>query len=612
MRFLLFCISLISCFQLSAQWSIKPIAQRQAKQNITEKTLTLPFWDDFSTSSDSPDTLLWAKGPEIYINATIAKNAPSYKAATFDGLNASGVAYDIDAEYNGAGDTLLTHYIDLSQVSASMQDSVFLSFYWQAGGNGEMPDVNDSLVVYFKTLNPDGSYSWDIKWSKKGGVSNENFTQALLQLDKSSYFHSQFQFMFISYSSLQGPFDTWHVDYIYLNENRTADDFNEQDQALTGSPSLLFAPYYELPSKVFYADPEKYLSNQTLTINNLSEGFTPARIEYNLTNLTTGSDYGTYSQDITTLNALSSQTVNNTGFGTMVISPQSEPLDSQVMQSTFKCIIPSEILSVYEINSNQDTIFYDIDLTRNDTIRSQYLLHNYYAYDDGSAEFALAINTNGGKVAVKYGLAQPDVMTHVDIYIPSISPKNDDNTSINISVWNNLSGSDPIATRSLTITEPTGINKFTRVQLSSPLSVRDTIYVGYQQLTDKYLGIGFDRSNPFGGDKIYANVSDEWEQNTQFEGALMIRPVFAFDSTYQLSAGDLNNQLIAYPNPSPGVLRVNGTYKHISIYNLLGEQVYDSPYMEEHMLPNLKDGIYLLKITTQSNTITQKFRIRHE
>ncbi len=613
-------ISLLLSLQLTAQFSLQPMATSNQRASTTEHTLTLPFWDDFSQSGEVPDSLLWLYGDDVYVNATLAQNAPSYKTATFDGLNGIGNAYNKTNDDSGAGDSLVSQPIDLSMVTSLKQPTVYLSFYWQARGFGELPDENDSLVLFFKSVadNPGDEFDWDMVFSQKGGESHENFEQVLLPLDSSDYFHDSFQFKFVSYSSQQGPFDTWHIDYIYLNENRNANDYHERDQALTGSPSLLFAPYYELPAQVFYENPAAYFTNQNVLLSNISDGgptseSTNVKFEYRLRNLTVGIDYGTFSSsEFPQLAPLDIVQINNPGFESMVIESIQNPDDSMVLESTFAYAHSDEegIQVLYETDG-MDTILTNINKLFNDTIKTRYTLHNRYAYDDGSAEFTLALNGDGGKVAIKYGLGQPDVLSHVDIFIPSIAPDNVGKT-ISIMVWNDLTEDGLLARKTLTVSEPSGVNEFTRVQLSSPIAVSDTIFIGYEENTANELAIGFDRSNPAAGSYIYTNIKNFWEQNTEHQGALMIRPVFAYDTAFQLSANrDLPN-LYAYPNPSSGVIKINEPYDYISVYNLAGELVYRNQSKDQHQLPMTQEGIYLLKIVQNDHITTQRIRISHE
>ncbi len=607
MKFSLSTILILGFAIVNAQLRVLPLQASPQQDSVTRQVIDLPFWDDFSRSGDTPDTTLWLYGPDIYVNATISHNPPTYKTATFDGLNALGLAYQIENENGGPGDSLVSQPIDLSKVAPGNINSVYLSFYWQEGGNGEQPNETDSLVLYFSKAVTDSTFRWDVKWSRIGGNPTQPFEQVLVHVDSMAYFHDQFQFKFVSYSSLQGPFDTWNIDYIYLNQHRDENDFYELDQAISGSPSSLFSPYYELPANVFFKNPSRYLSNQRFLISNLENEIEPDNFFYSIENLTTGENFGTYQSGGTnSLNALEIREVNSPGFNSIVIPEQSDPLDSQVIQSTFRFASENNLL--IETTAGGNAISYPIDLRLNDTLRTSYLLQNYYAYDDGTAEFAVGIN--GGQLAVKYAIAEADTLTHFDVYFPSISPEST-GTAIDLIVWTDLDNTGILTRQTFTIRQSEGVNKFIRVPLSSPLLVSDTIYIGFEQVTENYIGIGFDRSNLEATDKIYTNTTGTWDQNTQHVGALMLRPVFSFDSAFYLSTKPKPKSLLAYPNPSPGVVQINNPYDHIAIFNLSGDLLYASEDQEEHQLI-LEDGIYLLKITHKSNIVTQKLIIRNE
>src|SRR5690606_9637016 len=49
----------------------------------------------------------------------------------------------------------------------------------------------------------------------------------------------------------------------------------------------------------------------------------------------------------------------------------------------------------------------------NDTARSTFVLHDYYAYDDGTAELGVGVNQDRGKIAYQFVLEEPDVLTHI-------------------------------------------------------------------------------------------------------------------------------------------------------------------------------------------------------
>ena len=48
-------------------------------------TLSLPFWDDFSTSLLTPDSTKWLYGEHVNVNQGRGLNPPSINVASFDG-----------------------------------------------------------------------------------------------------------------------------------------------------------------------------------------------------------------------------------------------------------------------------------------------------------------------------------------------------------------------------------------------------------------------------------------------------------------------------------------------------------------------------------------------
>ena len=64
-----------------------------ARQQGARQTLTLPFYDDFSSTERFPDSQKWAD-IAAYINSGFPLNPVTRNAATLDVLDANGVVYD--------------------------------------------------------------------------------------------------------------------------------------------------------------------------------------------------------------------------------------------------------------------------------------------------------------------------------------------------------------------------------------------------------------------------------------------------------------------------------------------------------------------------------------
>ena len=136
----------ISVLESNPLLQIKPKQQDQKMR--TASAIPIPFLDDFSHSSYFPNNLLW-EDSAVFVNRSYPINPVTIGVATFDGLDASGMAYDISASMQGKrADSLTSRPIDLSVV-----DSAYLLFYYQAQGLGDNPQTEDSLILEFLSEN---------------------------------------------------------------------------------------------------------------------------------------------------------------------------------------------------------------------------------------------------------------------------------------------------------------------------------------------------------------------------------------------------------------------------------------------------------------------------
>lgn len=590
MKFTITVITLLITNLAWCQWRTSEVRPSHAKRQLEEKTLTLPFWDDFSASKDQPDTTLWQESENIYVNDALGIKPPSYKVATFDGLQQNGRAYRISGTQTTLTDNLTSHKIDLSTLSPI--DSVYLSFFWQAGGNGEEPEERDTLKLKFY----DGE-KWALAWMMTGDTDTviNIFQQELIPIKDSIYFNSNFKFKFESYGQPSGPFDTWHVDYIYMNKARSNADSIYADRALTDKPTSLFAPYFSIPAKVFYGNTSAYISSQTTEIVRLDDKDQALenntfRIEDLVNNIIAPYEV-TLPGPIAFDDQERLKLVSPSG---IALAPTMTALDSQKVQTSFFFDSGDNFL---EDGNDQ---FTNIDLRINDTIRQQYLLQEHYAYDDGSAEFAAGISEKFGKIAMRYVIPVSDTLTHIDIHFPHIAPS-PDSSIITIMVWNRLDEESIFSSQRYTIASSTELNQFQRIALTRQKVVKDTIYIGFQQLEGEYIPVGLDRNNPGAKGHVFYNITNNtWAQNNNLEGVLMIRPVFAKAGEIVLASAKPRPQYVVFPNPvTNGAFSISGEYDRVELYTLSGALAYRSSKKDTHMIPPHRRGIFIVKVTNK-------------
>ena len=571
-------------------------------------SLTLPFFDDFSTSNTASDAKNWVPGSGVYVNNTMGISQPSVNMATFDGLRANGFPYTFTSQFaNGYTDTLTSQPITLAGLAPA--DSVYLSFYWQRARFGELPDLGDSLKLEF--LNRLGG--WEQVWFQVGGQPDANAQRAFVTVRDSRFMHPAFQFRFRSYGRQSGAFDTWNLDYLYMNRGRTVFDRFIRDIAARLPITPFLKRYTAMPLKQYLANPAAETADTISTdINNLNNNFNFTTFRFTTQELITRQVV----QDLpvtasTLIAALSNQR--------KLVRPT--PLSASfsgtraVLKHTFSVLT----------TDNQNPSIPTIDLRRNDTISSQTVLDDYFAYDDGSAEYALQIGQRE-RVAVRFVLNKADVLTGVRA---CLMPFKADQTgqAFTVSVYGSNRGrpGQLVFTQSFPIQYPATRNGFVTFTFNRAVAVTDTFFVGYQQISADDIAVirlGFDRNSPFGREIFYNAGSGNWEQNLASAalaqpGACLLRPVIGGPTVNTLVTGveqpEPLHELQVHPNPTTGIVGWdNAALNQIEIMDMSGrlvQEIRPAPGQQTADLSALSGGFYLLRLSDGQRTTVQRLVI---
>lgn len=565
------------------------------------QSLKLPFFDDFSTARRTASSTRWVAGSGVYINNTLTINHPSINVATFDGLRLNGLPYVLtDENAEGDTDTLTSLPIDLGGLTAG--NGVYLSFYWQRRGLGELPDATDMLTLEF--LGRDGA--WQKAWTQSGGVIDNNFTVQLLQLTNPAFFYSAFQFRFRSRGRQSGMFDSWHIDYVYLNRDRTATNRPLRDRAMRQPITPLLRRYTAMPLRQFLARPAAEFSDTVRSdFTNLFTEFIPINSQFSIRDQVSGREFqrDTLTNPINALglsrNPLAFRTRLPTGL-----------LGRAVLQTTFRLVTNDQ--------NSPDTP--GLDLTLNDTLSATTVLDNYYAYDDGSAETVKQINQRLGRVAVKFTLNRPDAVRGVRV---NIAPTRRDQRgqTILLGIYADVNGSpaaQPLVQQPFSVSYAAERNGFTEFIFTNPVNVPDTVfYVAFSQLDDPAIPVGFDRNSPF-RDKLFINLGTRWDRVTDQDGALMLRPVMNNGTATIITATEPTVAALVFPNPTGGLVNWSGSLAgavQLDVLDLNGrikQTLSLLPTQTMADLGHLPDGFYLLRFTdATTRPTTTKLIIRH-
>ncbi len=583
--------------------------------------LQLPFWDDFSYYTKiKPIESFWASSNTVSFNDGMAINPVSLKVATFDGYDASGKPYNIldNGLVKGFADSLVSQPIDLSLVPSEKQNSVYLSFYYQAQGNGELPDTSDKLVVYFK-----GPLGWEvIDESIVGDASLDPSTFYLKHIQvPPRLFHKAFQFRIRNFGRLSGPYDTWNLDYFYLNVDRSADENSTPDRAITTPLTSLFKDYQSIPYKHFIKDVDGNLSKPTFGLYNFKDG--------------------------------NNQPLNYFSYDTLIQYTNSKIIKTTHPLESFKIILPSllglqfrpavplskiPLASYFDKNADSVNVklkvgltsrdndplrdylptYSPIDFRNNDTLRSSYKLFSYYAYDDNVAEYAAGINQAGGELAYLFNMktTEPDTIRIINIHFPNFNEQA--NQVFELRIWKTISDTAPVILykQTVSVRRKPG-NQFSSYDIDPkqpPLIVQGSFYVGWKQASSTRMDVGFD-ANTNSGDKIFYNTNGTWIQNTDLKGSLMIRPVFGKNGTPKPIINAVNETVskpTLYPNPSKGIFTIPFETEQVIIYDATGAPVnftLDNQLTEKKIEISNYTGLLIVRLLIAGQWTSHKILI---
>lgn len=607
-----------------------------ARQQLDARPL--PFFDDFSGTptndgkpgSNQPVDSLWVntKNRTVWINDGLALNAPSINVATFDGLDPTFLPYSQEMLVNGMRDSLVSQPILLGEsfVTVAQRPTVYLSFFYQWQGNGEPPDATDYLSVEFK--NASGQWKQVMSILPRASFSRTEFYDTILQVSGDEYFHDAFQFRFRNYGRMSGPYDTWNIDYVYLNKSRNPDDLDFPDQAAASALTSLFARYRSIPYDHFLAT--NVIERPSFQVSNNLNEFT------DITYLTEGTFLNFHDGIankifISNLGGNDTSAINDDGSGIIfplekrTVNLEYVPDASNVSQ--FDPTADSVWLKLKvrlftgdtfdprtgNIAHDYDLNYLPIDFRVNDTISASYKLKDYYAYDDGIAEYAAGLTQAGNRAAVAFDMLidEPDTLVGIDVYVPDYGLPS--NLTVDFTVYADDGGIPGTAIYTIPSfsVQRKGANVFQRINILEPFLLENRFYIGWKAPVGGTLRIGLDY-NSFSGDQIFVNTNGTWTTSSDIAGSLMIRPVFGNGNL--VTDVEETPEVGVYPNPNAGTFTISEAFDKISIFNAMGQHVpfEVTPADRGHSinLPNAASGLYIIKMMSGNKIRSAKVVVK--
>ncbi len=536
----------------------------------------------FVVADDGRASLWMDRNTNVYINNRFDTTAITLGMATFDGLDYKGEPYDNSSEFTyGRADELTSKPINLSYVAS---DSILFSFYFKAAGLGNAPEFKDSLVLEFFAP---ASQSWKSVWKSPGNQSQSEFEYVQFFITDTAFLKKGFQFRFANYGSLYGMFDLWHIDYVYLNKQRSQVLEDIQDVGYSKDFYSMIDNYASMPWK-------HYQTNPSL--------FTTADVDFEIKNLSANprlverKDYF-FDVDQTILHKDSSVYLNfETGPLAVDLSVNSAPnnfLFASNLDSTADFVLKDFVVVNPDINRSNDTL-----------IHHQFF-GNYYAYDDGSAELSYRFAQQGNTLALKFNTQVADTLKGLLVYFT----KNEhafEGELIELSVFDDLNTS-PIYTKTVAVQYGYGLNGFTRYDLTdTALIVDGDFYIGFKNITDQavYLGLDKNRDN---SNNLSLNFNDGsgWFSSS-VEGSVMLRADFGFTQVPVSAKNEhIQKSLKVYPNPSTGRFFFDSDQdiQEVLVIDHLARSTRYDKVSNQLDLSDLAKGLYSLRVVLKDATV---------
>jgi hypothetical protein len=502
-------------------------------------------------------------------------------------------------------------------------DSLYFSFYFQPGGAciagepqgsaiGNQPNKNDSLVLEFGYIpKEDSVYIWNHIWSTHGFNVNEwtsqnplqYFKQVMIPITNVNYLCESFRFRFRNYASLEpqqgiqgweGNVDQWHIDYIRLDVNRSYDDFYYTNDLTFVSPTTSFLKDYQaMPWKQFRtADMASHFTNQ---LANMSGIIQQGKYQYTITQKgnTVATPYNTGNFDI---NPYFSHGINHW-------AEQASP-SINYSPSTLSDTTTFLITHIFQNSAGEDLCL------ANDTCVFEQKFYDYYAYDDGTAEYGYCLNNqfNIAKLAMKFSLHATDSLRAVQMWFNHTKNNDNMNAVFTIVVWKDDNGKP--SDEKLCTLEGNKLDfendffDFKEYPFKNKIKIEGntTFWIGFEQQGNVQLNIGFDQNND-SREFFKYNTTGTWEISA-FRGTPMIRPAFGEKiQIIDIKEYPTSTTKLA-PNPTKDqfqIIHAQSPVIHVEIYDINGKR-FTLPQTANHSpypafdISHLPEGLYFVKI----------------
>lgn len=461
-------------------------------------------------------------------------------------------------------------------------------------------------------------FLWEKIWASEGmsletfvGDGNETdyFKQVLIPIKDSIFFKEGFRFRFYNLATIaqpiaagdQGNVDQWSVDMIYLNYGRSYQDIYLEKISFSDRAPSFLKRYESMPYRQYRSSPTTSIKEElSLKILNLSSETRNTKYQYFVEQTNGGQRF---SWDGGNCNL---QSFDNSGFQTCATGCGQKhacpPVES-LFALDYDIDSTSFIIKHFISDSTSSNVLVDSLVYRQG-------FYNYFAYDDGTPELGYNLEPAFAYLAYQFTLNTTDTLKSVHIlFNKTLGATND--MRFDLIVWNDINGRPKDILYRKNNLRPGFSDElfgFYTYMLDTPVVLNGTFYVGIMKVDQGNLNIGFDKVNN-SKQYLFHNIEGVW-QNSQFDGALMIRPAFGSGQFIAIDENPDLGSISFYPNPASNSLNLTINKSSISpesieIMDITGRRVLQLPWSETINIVTLQSGVYFLRITEKHETIFQ-------
>ncbi len=560
--------------------------------------LEIPFFDDFAAGRavvNEPDAGRWVNAG-VYTSAQMPVAPLTLGAAIFDGLNSEGMPYDFTNPFaQGAADTLTSMPLNLAGLDST--DQVYLFFYLQAAGHGNMPDDVDSMYVDF--YSPITG-----EWDQVLAISSDNTTSWIrhdIHIKQAQFLQSGFAFRFRNDATLSGAYDQWNLDYVNVQEGVDTANYQFNEVAMQFTPSnILNNGYTTMPWKHFLVNPEIHLAD---SLKAFEQNLGPTE------NIVTG-----YSISVdgnkSVFNTQNLNTFNNDfrAITATMLWNNSSVLNANAQDSVVDVSICT-FINQADPHLENDTACYSMQFA------------NYYAYDDGGAERSWTVQGAGASVAMKFYNHEADTLMGIAVnWIPYGVDQSNQNFFLR--VWNDDGGQPgEVISENFNYQSPAydsdGYTQFHYHSLDQPLALpAGTFYVGWVQSDPETYDVGNDKNTNNNPAKLFYSLGSgqAWIQS-EVTGSILLRPYLKAgeDQVWEGVEHAVFASRIIYPNPANDVLYLTNESQGqlqwkmwSSAGNCIRQGVSNAASIQWD-IQNLSSGLYFLTIESPAGVETLRW-----